>query len=185
MMPDNDSHSASPALTPLSQPNAQGTSPIPRLGTFCETPSGNLIELPQFGAQFDKLVRDYCHKATLDYLMKQRLELVFPIPPGVLSSAIVKQVDLEEYPVYDGATFKTPALQLGKFDAAAIFSVKPALPIGGSSLTGAGVSLGYRVSPLFRISATGSAGEQSTDSFSRKIPPQQAFGVTIMVKGSF
>jgi hypothetical protein len=182
-MPDNGNNSASPTLTPpLSQPSSPGIPPWLKplqLGLLCETPNG-VIELPslRLGTHLENQVRDFCHKATLDYWATHRLDyLNFPLPPNVIVRPIINN---------DGFTFNTPAvLHLGKFDAGAILSLKPALPIEKSRLTGGGFWGGYHVSPRFNIELDGSVGQTSTDPYGRKIAPQTDLGLHPFIRGKF
>jgi len=161
-----------------------GTTPNYRLGLLCETPSGNVIELPTLGPHFDKLIADYCHKATINYLAKSRLEMLFPLPTSLVGGKLLT-IDIDKFPTFDGTMVKTPALNLGKFDVAAIFSAKLALPLGSSEITGAGAAIGYHVSPTFRLGLSGSYGETSTNIYSQKEETKSVFGVTFVLKKEF
>ena len=184
----NGNNSASPNLTPpVSQPASPGLPPWldpnwPKplqLGVLCETPNG-LIELTwlRLGTDWKKKVGDVCREKTLDYLATHRLDyLNFPFHPNVVVRPIIN---------YDGFTYPTPALlHLGKLDAGAILSVKPALPIGNSSPTGVGVWGGYHFSRFFEISGEVTYGQTSTDPYGRKIDTQQVFGVTFFAQRKF
>jgi len=165
-------------------PLPSGATPTYRLGLLCETPSGNVIELPTLGPHFDKLIADYCHKASLNYLSKARLEQLFPLPTSLIGGKLLT-IDIDKFPTFDGTMVKTPALSLGKFDVAAIFSVKLALPLGNSEITGAGGAIGYHVSPTFRLGLSASYGETSTNMFGQPTESRNIFGVTFVLKKDF
>jgi len=161
-----------------------GTAPIYRIGLFCETPSGNVIEMPTLGPRFDKLIGDYCHKASQNYLSKARLEMLFPLPTSLVGGKLLT-IDIDKFPTFDGTMVRTPSLSLGKFDFAAIFSAKLALPLGNSEITGAGAAIGYHVSPTFHLGLTGSYGESSQTMFGQPAPTQSVLGVTFVLKKEF